>query len=79
MIYFIFWTLLILVMAFSVPVVNAIEKKKRLAAMAQPEPEEMADDEMIDDEAGFGDEAEMIEEQSEEVVDEFGAFDEEFK
>lgn len=78
MIFFIFWTLVIVGIAASVPVVSAIENKKRRDAMPSPEPDEFDDATPEDQE--FGDAAEVVEEGAEVAGgDDFAAFDEEFK
>ncbi|TWU67600.1 MULTISPECIES: hypothetical protein [Crateriforma] len=82
MIYFIFWTILIVAIAASVPVVNAIENKKRREALGP-----VAEEEPVAEEDAFEAEAEEMDEPAEfgepvgeePVADDFSAFDEEFK
>ena len=90
MFYFILWVLFMLAVIVAVPVVNAIENKRRRALLPD-EPEEAEVDEELDEEpaeGGFG-EAEEAGEPAE-VGSEFGgddelggddfsAFDDEFK
>jgi len=79
-VYFILWVVFIVAVIAAVPIVNALEKKRRREAMPQQpveEPVETAEFEQTESE-GFGDE---MPEETAEVAggDDFSAFDEEFK
>lgn len=82
MLYFILWVILILAVIVSVPVVNALENKRRRELYGEPESESPAEEEMFEEAEpeGFG-EAEPVEEEPIEVAggDDFSAFDDEFK
>lgn len=92
MLYFIFWVLFLLVVAFAVPVVSFLEKRKYAAANPAPEPDpDMNDDDIAvadaDDDPGFAeaddsfgaDPAAEFGEIEATGGDDFSAFDEEFK
>lgn len=87
-VYSIFWILLILAIIVAIPVVNAMEKKKRLAAMPAEPDDAFADQDAESDESAedaFGDSQEEPEfaavddPAGEPAGDDFAAFDEEFK